>query len=249
MARSSSASMRSTISSRLVPSLLGPICAAATLTWRAMASLLGSGSGDVGCHTPPAADPQDYAGLLAPQARPAILQHLDEHGARLAGGRHLAGEADPAALEALVGPYAELEAKTVDPDHLGRARLDAPERTRVQDQRIGVIAIHVLDDAAGDVRQRVWPGGLVALDGQPVHRPEAADEVDVGEIEPPEREVAEIDPVHRVRVTRAGASGSSPSPGWTTRRLARGSASRFWVCMARPLMSTSGRPRSSGAYG
>ena len=28
--------MRSTISSRLIPSLFGPICAAATLMWRAM---------------------------------------------------------------------------------------------------------------------------------------------------------------------------------------------------------------------
>jgi len=53
--------------------------------------------------SPPAADPQDYAGLLAPQARPAILQHLDEledlYLAERALARIRSGEDKPIPLE------------------------------------------------------------------------------------------------------------------------------------------------------
>ena len=50
-------------------------------------------------------------------------------------------------------------------------------------------------------------------------------------------------------VTRPDASGSSAAPGPVTRRLARPSASRFWVCMAMLLIRKRGRRASSSAYG
>ena len=69
----------------------------------------------------------------------------------------------------------------------------------------------LLDDAGGRVGQRIRTGRLVAGHRQPVHRAEAADEVDVGDVEPPEREVVEVHPVHRVRVAReVGVAGERP---------------------------------------
>ena len=50
------------------------------------------------------------------------------------------------------------------------------------------------------------------------------------------------------RVVDTG-SGSPVAPGWVTSKLARASPSRFWVCMAIELMSNSGRPWASSAYG
>jgi hypothetical protein len=70
-----------------------------------------------------------------------------------------------------------------------------------------VIAIHVRGDAGRGIGQRIRERGLVAGRLDPVHRPEAADEVDVGEVEAPESEILEVDPVDRVRM--AGQVGTA----------------------------------------
>jgi hypothetical protein len=73
---------------------------------------------------------------------------------------------------------------------------------REDPQRIGVVAVHVLDDAGGQVGQRVRPGAPVLPRGHPVHGPEAADEVHVLHTQTPEGEVLEIHPVLRLGVAR-----------------------------------------------
>jgi hypothetical protein len=77
----------------------------------------------------------------------------------------------------------------------------------------------VLDNPGARLGERIGPGRLVAGHRQPVHRAESADEVDVAQVEPPEGEVVEVDPVDRVRMTRQiripGAGpllGGEPAP-------------------------------------
>jgi len=50
--------------------------------------------------------PAAHRGAGLSRARPALLEHLDQHPAALAGVDHLARERDPAALEAIGGPDA-----------------------------------------------------------------------------------------------------------------------------------------------
>ena len=121
--------MRSTISSRLVPSLLGPICAAATLMWRAM-------------------DLSFREFIRHPRAAAQVREHLDQHGrgtARRWSPR--AGSRCGAACRPSAGPDAQLEAEPIHRDHLRRLRGAARPSTRgIQDERVGVVAVHVLDD-------------------------------------------------------------------------------------------------------
>jgi hypothetical protein len=50
-------------------------------------------------------------------------------------------------------------------------------------------------------------------------------------------------------VTLDAPRGSPPASGWVTNRLERGSASRFWVCIAIVLTRKTGLAWSSNAYG
>src|SRR5215470_41506 len=97
-----------------------------------------------------------------------------------------------------------------------------------------MVAVHVGDDLLGGVGEGIRRRRRVTWTGDPVHRRESAHEVDVRHLETPEAEVLEVDPV-----------GSPWLPDEVP--LARGSPSRFWVCMAMLLMRSSGAPRSSGA--
>jgi hypothetical protein len=81
-------------------------------------------------------------------------------------------------------------------------------------QGVGVVGVHVLDDSGGAVEQRIGLGREVVVSRHPSHHAEAADEVDVGDVEAEEREVGEVDPVAadgwRSRyVSRIDCKGSS----------------------------------------
>ena len=65
-----------------------------------------------------------------------------------------------------------------------------------------MIAVHVLDDARRRVGQRIGPRRGIVGGGHPVHRREPADEIEVGDLQPPEPEVLEVRPVAGALVAR-----------------------------------------------
>ena len=89
--------------------------------------------------------------------------------------------------------------------HLEHGRLVgrlAREHASEERQRIGVIAVHVLDDARRHLGERVGASGRVGAGFHPVHRGEAADRAEVDDLEPPEGEVVEVDPGRGSRLPR-----------------------------------------------
>ncbi len=96
----------------------------------------------------------------------------------------------------------DVEPVPVDADHLGaRGGGLAAERLAVRDEGVGVVGVHVVEDAAGVRAQRVGFGGGVLGEVDPAHSAEAADVADGRDVEPVEPEVVEG------RVERAGVRG------------------------------------------
>ncbi len=103
----------------------------------------------------------------------------------------------------------QLEAEPIHGGHRRFVGLGPGEEARVRDERVGVVAIHVLDDPGRPVGERVGPGPTIVGSVDPSHRGKASHEVDVGNLEPPEAEVVEVGPVPRggVALEIGGADG------------------------------------------
>src|SRR5262249_22951820 len=125
----------------------------------------------------------------AARSAPRRAGHLDQHGAALGGGRHLVGGRDPRAPAAVALLEVQLEAEPVHGHHPRLVGVLAGVVSRVVEQRVGVVAIHVLHDGLGDLGQRIGPRVRVVAGLDPAHGREAAHEVDVLHVEAPEREV------------------------------------------------------------
>ena len=96
-----------------------------------------------------------------------------------------------------------LEAVAVNTRHAGGVDVGRlRERLAVEHHRVGVVVIHVRDDAGGGTGQRVRLGGVPVRRVDPGHPPVAADVADRFHFQLPEREVAEVHVIRGVRVRR-----------------------------------------------
>src|SRR5262249_38744961 len=84
---------------------------------------------------------RDSAALAA---RARLGEHLDQHGAALARRRHLARKRDAHAVQPLTGADSQPEAQPIDSGHGRLIGGFAREMAGVSDERVGVIAIHVV---------------------------------------------------------------------------------------------------------
>ncbi len=98
-----------------------------------------------------------------------------------------------------------------------------------------MVAVHVLDDARGALRERVGSGAGVGLGAHPIHRGEPAHEIDLDHLETPEGEVVEVHPGDRfgmpLEIARAGG-GEIRRGDWS--RLAHQGGARGGQRILRP---------------
>src|SRR5881628_1232226 len=99
----------------------------------------------------------------------ALAEHLDQDLPAERSARHLARKGDAAAVQARAAPEPELEAEPVHPHHPRLLGLLAREHPREGQERVAVIAVHVLEDAGGGVRQGIRSRRRVVKHREPVH--------------------------------------------------------------------------------
>ena len=125
-------------------------------------------------------------------------EHRDERGPRRLQRGDLGGEGDAPGGELGPAADAEPEAEPVHRHHLRRVRGNPAEHAGEDEERVRVVAVHVLDDARRALRERIGPSRRIGLGAHPVHRGEPAHEVDLGHFETPEGEVVEVHPGGRL---------------------------------------------------
>src|ERR1035441_2232941 len=86
---------------------------------------------------------------------PCPLHHFYQDISGLRRTTHFPHERDTSTANALLGLESNVEAESIDRSNGCLLRLDAGENSRQQDNRLLVVAIHVLHDAGCSVRQRV----------------------------------------------------------------------------------------------
>jgi hypothetical protein len=88
-----------------------------------------------------------------------------------------------------------MEAEAVDRGHGGGFGFEFGVDFGEEEEGVGVVGVHVVEDALGCVGERVWVGCGVVGSCDPAHDAEATDVVDVEGFEAEEGEVGEVDPV------------------------------------------------------
>ena len=207
-------------------------------------------------------------------SRSGMPHHLDEYRTSVLWSGDLVEEVDASTLDPFIRLQPEREAQAIDRGHRRLGRFDPCMRPRQQDHRIDMVSVHVREDAGRGLGQRVRGSLFVVPRLDPAHHAKATDVVEIDGLEPEEAEVGEVDPVAailvaseiflpnrqrcrsqaQVRRCQSGLPGRPQAhhrrhPLAPTKRLHRGSAFRFWVCMAILLMRKMGRPEESRAKG
>ena len=197
---------------------------------------------------------------------PRFLYHLNQNRSRFLWVSHFPGERDPDGMHTVFRFQPQVKAQAIDRYHRCFLRFYPGKAPCQNNQGIGVVSVHVLDDFRGGVGQRIsFPSG-VFIGGHPTHHAKTSHVVDIDHLHSVEGEVLEVHPipgvfvprqiesrtcfssssgtvaVFPISVTRAAPSGSPLASGWVTSRLARESPRIFWVCMAMVLMRKEGRP-------
>ncbi len=94
-------------------------------------------------------------GLLA---APRLSHHLHQHLPGFVGRCHLTQERHTSSMDPVAGFEPKVEPEPIDSGHGGFVCILIPVVLGYQAERIGVIGIHVLDDAGGGAGQRVGAG-------------------------------------------------------------------------------------------
>ena len=135
-------------------------------------------------------------------SRPGPLHEAD-HG-RADGHRrgHRGVEPEPQRRPPRGPAHHEIEPVAVDGRHDGFGGVgSAPEDPGEEDQRVGVVGVHVLEDSGRRLPgQRVGLGGGVVLRRHPAHAAVAAHIADAAHLQAPKGEVTEVDVIGRCRV-------------------------------------------------
>lgn len=129
-----------------------------------------------------------------------LADHFDEGGAGFGGGGDLVGEVDAGALHAFGGFEAEVEAEAIDGGHGGLGGFELGVGAGEEDHGVGVVGVHVAEDACRGGGEGIGRGGGVVGCGDPAHDAESADVVEVEDVHAEEGEVGEVDPVAGVFV-------------------------------------------------
>jgi hypothetical protein len=131
---------------------------------------------------------------------PGLIDHFDQNGAGFGGGGGFAEEGDSGTFDTCRGLDADVEAETVYGRHDGGFGVEVGVDAGEEDEGVGVVGVHVREDAVGGVGEGVGLGEGVIGGGDPTHDAEATDVVDVNGVETEEGEVVEVDPVVAVGV-------------------------------------------------
>src|ERR1700722_14554686 len=96
-----------------------------------------------------------------------LFYHFDENGTGFPRGGRLAKKGDARSLDSGGGSDAEVEAKTVDGGHRRGLGVEFGVDLCEEEKGIGVVGVHVVEDALGDVGEGVGMGVGVVGCGDP----------------------------------------------------------------------------------
>ena len=134
--------------------------------------------------------------------RARLLHHLYQNLPGFCRVAHFSQECNASAPHAILGFQSRMKAEAVDRGHRCFLRLNACKYPGEQDERILVVSIHVLNDFAYSVSQRVGLRVVIIRVRNPAHHPEATHVINVHHVHPVEGKIFKVHPVLAVSVTR-----------------------------------------------